>query len=148
MEIKLTLGRVLSGLFVPALMLTLYFYMEYILKLEHAYDIFLIILTVNFVPTVSLVISYIINDFTVRVHYDESSINIKSGDEELSYLLSEVEKVEVVYSYLYRFLGDKHGYMRIIFNDNREFRISNLLSRSINLKGVAQSEIWVAYPML
>ena len=148
MEIKLTLGRVLSGLFVPALMLTLYFYMEYILKLEHAYDIFLIILTVNFVPTVSLVISYIINDFTVRVHYDESSINIKSGDEALSYLLSEVEKVEVVYSYLYRFLGDKHGYMRIIFNDNREFRISNLLSRSINLKGVAQSEIWVAYPML
>lgn len=147
-KIKLTFGRIVYGLLIPMGMLLLYFFVKYILESEHAFDVFLVIVFLNFLPNLILVTTYIINDRRIQIEYDDVYFRIKNGAENSSYNIDEMKQITVVKSFLYHLLASEHGYSIISFNDGTEVKVSYLLARSLTLKHVPVKSLWVAYPIM
>lgn len=144
--LKLNTWRVLQGLFVPLLTLSSYIFLEYIFKVDNSFEVYVIVLTVGFLPHIILFISYLLNDWGLVIKYDRELLVIERGGKKRSYKLSEVGDLMVVESWAYRIFSG--SYVIISFQDGHQEKVSYLLAESLELNGVPKEIGYTFFPII
>jgi hypothetical protein len=147
-KIELSFGRILYGLLMPTSLLLIYFFVKYILKSEYAFEVLVIVFFISFIPSLILVISYVVHDRRTRIEYDKEFLIITIGSKVFDYKINDLKEITRVSTFLYHILASEHSYYILSFKDGQEVKVSYLLGRSLVFKDIPYRVHRVAYPML